>query len=215
MSNAEKIHFNTLPRFIVIEGIDGAGTTTQSRMLVQALAAAGEPVHLTCEPTDGCIGRLIRQVLAGSYCRITPAAMAHLFAADRYEHVHAPDGGILQHLNSNSWVVTDRYLFSSLAYQGPDVGFQRVLQLNSGIPLPEWVFHLDVPSSAAMQRLTERESLDIYENNDFQHQVSQAYQKTYTLFSPHNSGWKMLDGTQSAEKIHAEICTALEIPPIS
>ncbi|AFG37607.1 dTMP kinase [Spirochaeta africana] len=202
------------PRFIVLEGIDGAGTTTQAHLLARALAQAGEQVYATCEPTDGSIGRLIRTLLSGTE-QVTPHTMAHLFAADRCEHVYAPEHGIVARLARGDWVISDRYVFSSLAYQGPDVGFERVRQLNSGIPLPRWVFHLSLSGKLAMSRLSGRSTLDIYENTAFQDKVSHAYSTAYQQFPQEDTTWQVLDATDSVDKIHRSICNSLEIPPIN
>ena len=109
--------------FIAIEGIDGAGTTTQAARLAAALRKRGLPVRTTHEPTDGPIGALIRQVLNGRVVVAGPAGstslgwstMALLFAADRLDHLQAE---IIPNLMDGVTVITDRYDASSIAYQG-------------------------------------------------------------------------------------------------
>src|SRR5512139_742195 len=113
--------------FIAIEGIDGAGTTTQAKLLFDGLRARGLPVHLTREPSDGPIGVLIRQILTGRV--VVPglqgprapdwATMALLFAADRLDHVEAE---IAPNLADGVTVVSDRYDYSSVAYQSVTAG---------------------------------------------------------------------------------------------
>lgn len=201
------------PRFVVFEGIDGSGTTTQTRRLAHTLKQSGERVYATCEPTDSVIGKLIRRILAGDET-VEPHTMAHLFAADRSEHVRNTESGIRHYLNDGAWVISDRYVFSSLAYQGPLIGFDTVKQLNDNIPLPLWVFHLALPSGEAMQRLAERKSLDIYENTTFQDTVSRAYTQAYAQYDLPDCRWVTLDGSKAPETIHREICTILGILPI-
>ena len=78
---------------IAIEGIDGAGTTTQARLLHQALDAVGIPAHLTREPSDGPIGLLLRQILAGAHTPTDSTTLSLLFAADRADHLGRRRGG--------------------------------------------------------------------------------------------------------------------------
>src|SRR5262245_58804737 len=109
-------------RFIVVEGVDGSGSTTHTRLLAKALRKRGHRVHTNCEPTTGPVGGLIRQVLQK---RITIpgesgpkslgwSTMALLFAADRLDHL---DSEITPALRKGEWVISDRYDLSSLAYQ--------------------------------------------------------------------------------------------------
>ncbi|MFW5800789.1 MAG: dTMP kinase [Spirochaeta sp.] len=202
-----------IPRFIVFEGIDGSGTTTQTDMLVRALQQTERQVHATFEPTDSSIGILIRNILNGSET-VCSSTMARLFAADRCEHVFAPEVGLIDRYRRGEWIVSDRYVFSSLAYQGPLVGFDTVLQLNKGFPLPQWVFHLSLSGTSAMNRISHRKSFDIYENTEFQDKVSAAYQHAYNLFDYPDTEWVELDATESPAEIHERVCTLLGISPI-
>lgn len=124
-----------LQGFIVFEGLDGAGTTTQARRIVDWINATGTPAEFTWEPTDMPTGRLIRDVLSDAG-PVEPWTLALLFAADRHEHVYRPNSGILARLSRGIRVVSDRYLFSSLAYQGAYAQATAVEALNSGFPLP-------------------------------------------------------------------------------
>ena len=139
----------TLRRFFVLEGIDGSGTTTQLDLVGKKLIAEGFPVFQTFEPTKGPIGALIREALSGK-ARIGQHALAHLFAADREEHVNGP-GGIREALEKGSIVLSDRYFFSSLAYQTisdePDLAFT----LNSRFPLPQALFFLDIDPDISLE----------------------------------------------------------------
>ena len=105
-----------LKNFVVFEGLDGTGTTSQLRLLQEAFAALGrqDAVQFTCEPTDGAIGKLIREALSGAL-EFDAQTIAYLFGADRCEHIYGKEGIVAQ-LHAGKAVFSDRYLFSSLAY---------------------------------------------------------------------------------------------------
>ena len=109
-----------LSRFIVLEGGDGSGTTTQLGLIGRALERAAFPHWTTSEPTDRPEGLLIRRILSGELQR-DPGTLALLFAADRNEHLKGV-GGILERLARGEIVLCDRYVLSSLAYQGVACG---------------------------------------------------------------------------------------------
>ena len=111
-----------LKNFIVFEGIDGAGTTTQQRLLKERLQSQFPHIgcHSTAEPTSGPTGTFLRSVLRGEV-QVSPRTAAYLFAADRQEHL-AATGGIEELCRNNTIVISDRYLFSSLAYQSAACG---------------------------------------------------------------------------------------------
>jgi dTMP kinase len=102
-------------KLIALEGLDGVGKTTQARLLARHLTSLGLPVLLTREPTDGYYGQKIRQILVHGRQGLTPAAELDLFVADRREHVREV---IRPALAAGNIVITDRYYFSSMAYQG-------------------------------------------------------------------------------------------------
>ena len=164
------MHQIVLPNFVVLEGLDGAGTTTQLTMINGKLADRGVAHFCTCEPTRGPIGRVIRAAL-GKDLDVRPHTMALLFAADRSEHVEAPGEGIGDRALRNEIVVSDRYLFSSLAYQGLGCGFDYVWHLNSRFPLPGYLFFIDTPVSLCQMRIRDRESADLFDSSDFQEKV--------------------------------------------
>ncbi|MFA6948491.1 MAG: dTMP kinase [Eubacteriales bacterium] len=145
------------PRFIVLEGIDGCGKTTQLRRFSEALRTLGERVSLTCEPTGGEIGTLIRRCLRGEIA-FDPRTVAALFAADRIEHITAPDG-IKALLARGDTVVCDRYYFSSYAYQGADCTLERVMELNrdaAALLRPALTVFIDIPVEVSLERIARR-----------------------------------------------------------
>ncbi|MBP7264411.1 MAG: dTMP kinase [Spirochaetia bacterium] len=169
MSDAPRI----LTGFVVFEGIDGSGTSTQLRVLDARLSGLGIPHTVSAEPTDGPIGKLIRDALAGR-TPLLPETVARLFAADRDEHLRST-GGILDTLAQGGLAISDRYIFSSLAYQGLTCGRDFPRFQNAAFPLPELVVYFDVRTDTSMSRMAGRHALDIYENRDFQDRVADEY----------------------------------------
>ncbi len=166
-------------RFFVLEGLDGAGTTTQAALLGAWLGRSGRKVHLTAEPSRGPVGTEIRHVLSGRLrgpggADFDPGALALLFAADRLDHWHAE---IRPRLEGGTDVVSDRYVLSSLAYQAVSTGDAAwVAAINARAPAPDLTIFLRVRPSVALRRrfaaATERE---IFEVPAFQRRVAQAY----------------------------------------
>jgi dTMP kinase len=172
--------------FIVIEGVDGAGTTTQVRRLAEALRGRGLPVHLTHEPSDGPIGLLVRQVLAGRV--VVPGihgghapgwgTMALLFAADRLDHLEAE---VVPNLIDGVTVLTDRYDHSSVAYQsllgGGDAQITEwVRTINARARRPDLTLVLDVsPEVAAERRQLRGQVRDLYEEDELQKKLAAIY----------------------------------------
>src|SRR5579883_392989 len=116
-----------LGKLIVLEGVDGAGKTTQAKALGDFLTARGEVVHLTAEPSRGLVGQLLRRSLTGQEPGLNGDIMALLFAADRLDHLARE---ILPELMAGHHVITDRYYHSSFAYQGQESDLSWVQQLN-------------------------------------------------------------------------------------
>jgi dTMP kinase len=196
-----------LPRFIVFEGGDGAGTTTQMRRLDEALARARVPHWMTCEPTESPEGRLIRRVLSGELPR-DPGTLAHLFAADRNEHLRGR-GGILEHLGRGEAVVCDRYVLSSLAYQGAACGPELPALLNSGFPLPELLVFFDLEPATSIERLGDREKLEIFEELPFQEKVRSGYRDAIALYSGSGMKVAVIDASRSVEAVDRDIAAAV------
>jgi dTMP kinase len=142
------------PLFIVLEGIDGSGTTTQLERLTAHLQARGRQALATREPSPGPIGRLLREILLGQHLnpdgtRLDGRAMALLFAADRRDHLTRE---IEPALAAGSDVVSDRYLLSSLAYQAVEADRTWVEHLAAGVRAPDLTFLLDVDVRTAAGR---------------------------------------------------------------
>jgi dTMP kinase len=189
--------------FLVLEGLDGAGTTTQGRLLRERFIKENIPCVLTSEPTEKFLGRTIRAILQGTE-EVDPSTMPLLFAADRNEHLYGR-GGILESLERGEVVICDRYIFSSLAYQAIDNDFEKVRLLNAEFPLPEILIFLTVSPETGDDRLVSREKREIYEVLDFQRRVEKSYERAIAAYSDSGMRILRLDGTRRPELIHEEI----------
>jgi dTMP kinase len=136
----------------VLEGLDGAGTTTQGALLAARLIEHDVPVELTREPTDGTIGRIARAFTDGDL-HLEPETVALTFAADRIEHTVE----IRALLDAGTWVVSDRYVASSLAYQtSQGLPFEWVRTLNSRAMEPDATVFVDTSVAVCVARLEAR-----------------------------------------------------------
>ena len=187
----------------MFEGIDGSGKTTQVELLCKRLASTGFPIHTTCEPTDGPVGRLIRRMLSGTL----PAdqrTIATLFAADRTEHLMDPETGIRQMVDTGTIVVCDRYYFSSYAYHSQYMDMEWVIQanrLNADILKPDITLFIDVDPQICLKRLqTTRKHLEIYEKIDIMKQVRANYLAAFNRLA-HQEHVVVIDGNNSVDNI--------------
>ena len=202
----------TLENFVVLEGLDGSGTTTQSAQLALRLRTAGNSVQLTAEPTDGAIGRMIRDALRHQIS-LHPDTMAMLFAADRNEHVFS-NGGIREQTLSG-WVVSDRYLFSSLAYQSIGSDPLLVSELNARFPLPRLLFYLDVDPDECARRRATRGGEELYDAMETQRRVHANYRRILAEFSLHTDmRIVQLDGSRPVDEIANRIWSEGGFAPI-
>jgi dTMP kinase len=202
---------------VVLEGIDGAGTTTQVTQLLERLRAARVPVRATREPSDGPIGTLVRQILTGRI--IVPGGrapawttMALLFAADRMDHVESE---IEPFLANGGVVISDRYDASSLAYQSVVSGSEGkgavewIRGLNRYARRPDLTIVLDLPADLAGERREARgEAAQLYEQNEVQ-QALAAFYKDLARHMPQDNV-VLIDGRGSVEEVHARVYAAYE-----
>ena len=162
-----------LKNFIVFEGIDGAGTTTQLKKLAEFIPK--ERLVLTAEPTKNETGLFLRRMLKGDFS-VDEKTAAYLFAADRAEHIWGKNG-VSELTGQGKIVASDRYLFSSLAYQSVSCGKELPELLNSPFPLPEILFYFVINPEISLSRVNSRNgNLEIYEKIDFQKKTAQWYE---------------------------------------
>ncbi|NCB03110.1 MAG: dTMP kinase [Spirochaetia bacterium] len=196
-----------LANFIVIEGLDGSGTTTQLKKIVELFDKNSISTHATFEPTSSPLGTLVRQVLRKEVVT-TGLALALLFAADREDHLYHPITGITHRLENNEVVISDRYFFSSLAYQSIDCGYEKVLALND-FPYPEFIFFIDTPVEDCLFRIDERkEEKELFEHSEFLTLVKQNYDKIFSELPPDVKFFR-LDGRKSRESLTQEMADIL------
>ena len=199
-----------IKNFIVLEGLDGCGTTTQTGLLAEKLEKAGIDAIKTNEPTDGSIGRFIRSVLQKKES-VDPFTLALLFSADRNEHVNG-ENGIIKHTEAGKKVICDRYLFSSLAYQSLFMDFSTVAELNSYYPLPEYLFYIDLSPEECQKRMAARgEEAELFERLELQRKIEANYKKSLALLSDSGMNTIIIDGRAPKEEIHRQICKVLGI----
>jgi dTMP kinase len=203
-----------LQKFIVLEGLDGAGTTTQLRMLDERLSRDARPHFATWEPTEGPIGTMLRSILAKDV-RAHPRTIALLYAADRSEHIHAPQIGIDARVRKGEIVICDRYLFSSLAYQSVECGFEFVNALNAGFPLPQHLVFIDTPVEVCQERLSARGKTELYDDYAFQTRVRDGYLRAIERYAASGMRVSLLDGNRPAGLIHGEIWKIISGMPIT
>lgn len=190
-----------LKNFIVLEGIDGAGTSTQIKKLVESNP---ENFIATAEPTTGETGKFLRKMLAGDFS-LNEQTAAYLFAADRCEHIYGKNG-VIEQLNQGKTVVSDRYIFSSLAYQSVTCGKELPRLLNSNFPLPEYLFYFEINPEISLKRVDSRnEKKEIYEKLDMQIKTSKLYDEVIKEYEAtvNETGMKIIrvDATKSIEEI--------------
>lgn len=211
-----------LAPFVVLEGIDGSGTTSQVRRIAARLTTQGHRVHATAEPSQGAIGQHLRQILAG-HVPCSDATMALLFAADRLDHVERE---IQVHRAAGTIVLCDRYLASSLAYQTLHLPRSWVESLNKYALAPSLTVLLDLPPSIALARRQARGGpQEVFDDEELQRRVAAHYSSMvanpglagpievvdgaadlhtvtdsiWTRLEPHLNGWRSATGQKGAE----------------
>jgi len=160
-------------RFIVLEGIDGSGTTTQAARLASALRRDGHRVVTTREPSAGPVGKLLRDALRRRTRGLSDRALALLFAADRLHHLATV---VEPALARGAVVLSDRYVLSSLAYQGMRLPLAWVASLNEAARRPDLTLYLEVdPSTAGRRRRRRGGPVEIFDADPVQRAVARAY----------------------------------------
>lgn len=213
-------------RFIVLEGIDGAGTTTQLNRLREHFLTKQLRAFFTHEPSDGPVGMLIRLALqgrlaGGRYALHDPGDEAHapsaefdltalalLFAADRADHVATQ---VKPNLAAGRTVVCDRYLLSTLAYQGQSCDVGWLLEINRPAIAPDLTIFLDVPPSAAEERMrASRWKKEMFETPHEQESIRDAYLRYIGMGIEQVGKVKTIDASRPADVVFAEIAACVD-----
>ena len=199
-----------LKNFIVFEGIDGAGTSTQIKKLVERDTTR---FVATAEPTSNETGKFLRRMLGGEFS-VDEKTNAYLFAADRCEHIFGK-GGVRELCESGKTVVSDRYFFSSMAYQSVSCGEELPKLLNSPFPLPEYLFYFVINPEVSLGRVNARgEHKEIYETIEKQKKIAAQYEKVISEYekNANETGMKIIriDAEKDINTISEEIWNILK-----
>jgi len=183
--------------FICIEGLDGSGKSTQAKLLTKRLCKEGYPAIYTAEPSKGKIGQFIRKQLF-EQTRMPVSVEALLFAADRIEHVQRD---IVPALQEDKIVISDRYVYSSLAYQGSaGLSLDWIETINANAQKPDLSIFIDVTPENVLNRLKRKKS--VMENLPTQKRVQEIYQKYVTKGS-----LKRIDGSKGKQEVLEDLYT--------
>lgn len=199
-------------RFVVLEGLDGAGTTTQLERVSVALRAEGHAVLATHQPSTGPIGMLLRQALTGRLGLpsgegpLKPETLALLFAADRTDHLAA---SILPAMEEGKLILCDRYVHSSLAYQGAELPMAWVAEINRlAIPADLTLFlEIDV-DTAAKRRALRGGKEEHFDAELTQRRIARRYRQALSL-RQEKERIVVIDGTRSVEEVTDAILQAM------
>lgn len=194
-------------RFVVIEGLDGAGTTTQAARLVDRLGRAGQRVVATREPTGGPVGRLIRASLRADPEAPDVRVLPWLFAADRADHLARV---VEPALAEGAWVVSDRYFHSSLAYQSLTLPIERVWALNEAFRVPDVTVFLRVTPAEGLRRIEGRATREIYEEQEKLERIAAAYERVIAFLRARGQPIVEIDGARPIDEVAAAVLAAAE-----
>jgi len=167
-------------KFIIFEGLDGSGQSTQSKKLYDFFRKKGRLTILTKEPVyDNISGKKIRQVLRKNE-QITPGKLQMLFVQNRKEHLNEL---IIPSLKKNIIVISDRYFLSTCAFGGINLNLEWLIKLNNNFLLPNIIFYLDVPVKVCLERIKKRgEDFEFFEEKKKLTKVRQNYRRLIKRF---------------------------------
>ena len=187
-------------KFIVFEGIDGAGKSTQIALLREALSRCKIKTDCSAEPTSLPSGVELRRALSGEL-RKTPLEMAEMFATDRVAH----NIEIEKLLSDGVTVISDRYYYSSLAYQGSVLGYDAVAKLNldnPGIRRPDICIFLDLSPEKSLARIGGRgANVEIYENLEYLTKTRKMFFDVFERLKSKGENIAVIDASGSVETV--------------
>ncbi|MBR4579362.1 MAG: dTMP kinase [Oscillospiraceae bacterium] len=199
-------------KFIVIEGLDGSGKSTQIRMLSERLRAMGRRVYETAEPTPSATGGLVRDALSGLTPR-TGAEIAALFMVDRVAHNSNPVNGISVMLQKGCDVICDRYYYSSLAYQGTVTDPEWVRRINVDCPeirRPDLCVFLDLSDEECLRRMDSGRAVrEIYENAKALIAIRKRYYEVFRQMEGQEN-IVVVDAARSPEAVAEDVFEAVK-----
>lgn len=198
---------NCMGKFIVFEGIDGSGKSTQIKMLAEKLEKMGIKCRRTLEPTFGLVGGVLHDILSGKI-KADPKVTAALFVADRLDHILNEKDGLLKSLKQGETVICDRYYFSSYSYQSVEVPGDWVVDANrlcADTLKPDCTIFIDISPQTAMDRIVKnRDRIELYETEERLTQVRTAYFDAFRKMKD-SECVKIIDGERTADEIAEDI----------
>lgn len=190
-------------RFIVFEGIDGSGLSTQASMLKDYYISKGRQVLLTKEQTDSIIGGLIKSSLRSEW-EVSPLALQMLFAADRAHHLSTQ---ILPALEEEKIVICDRYVLSTLAFGSLDIDVNFLKSLNGMYIHPDVTIYIDTPVDVCLKRIEQsRQHAELFEDEKRMRLVKNNYMSLKSYF-PRTF---IIDGNGTKEEVFSRIINMIE-----
>lgn len=204
-------------KFIVFEGLDGAGLTTQAELLKSWIIKQGRECYLTKEPSEGPAGAMIRLALAKrlvrpkemqQYSTLDGTSLALFFAADRIDHLHSE---ILPRLRLGINVISDRYFLSSFAYQSLEVDLDWLKAINSKCEMPDLTIFINVPPEICKKRIErERWHIELYEDIQDLKKVHMNYINIIRQLSLEGANIEIVSGTDSIKNVHRSVLQAVK-----
>lgn len=200
-------------KFIVIEGLDGTGKTTQIKLLQKSLEQRGIPAVTTAEPTDMPTGKLLRRVLSGEVPS-SPWSTAALFLADRIQH-NCGENGIIENIKNGKTVISDRYYYSTFAYQGSETDLKWTMDIHYSCPFvtrPDLVIFLTADVDECLDRINANRpanAIEIYENADALNRTKDLFSKVFDLIGD-KENIVFVDASGTVDEVHARIIKAYD-----
>ncbi len=187
-------------KFIVFEGLDGSGSSTQVDLLVHNLNKSGHKSFATKEPTNNIVGGLLRGLLTKEWST-TSEGFQLLFAADRAHHLKRE---ILPAIEADKNVVSDRYFFSTIAFGAIDLPREWLASINSRFPIPDITFLIKVRPEVCLERIGKaaRAGFEFFEEKEKLEKTWETYEE---LVKDSKNKIRIIDGEQSIEVIEKEI----------
>ena len=202
-------------RFIVFEGIDGAGKSTQISKLSEKLKKEGRKVYETFEPTLSVTGGSLRDALSGNYKR-SSTELAAMFLADRVFHNVNEKTGIIQALEKGYDVISDRYYYSSFAYQGLDSDIDWVINMNLNCPdirKPDLCIFLDLDAESSKSRIdSNRATVEIFEEEEILNSIRKRFFDVFALLKDENIC--VIDASGSIDSVFEKVAEVVDKLPL-
>lgn len=197
-------------KFITLEGIEGSGKSTSLKIINNYLDELGFLFINTREPGGGPIGPKLRSLLLDTDTSISPEVEMMLMLADRKDHV---DNIILPNLKQNKWVISDRYMDSTIAYQGGGrrINLKNILSVEKllDLPVPSLTLLFDLPVEMALERAIDRGELDRFEREpiEFHNRVRDTYLK---LSRQHPERIFIIDSSKDRGQVESQLLNILK-----